>query len=242
MADYTQPPYGMPFPIAPQHHQQSAADPQFHPQVSPSDSHQAPIPEGFHFNGGLPGLNLQSYNQNSQQPQYSYWPPPPPPNLQQNPFGGIIPPSFLTQNGIPIPPPPPPISNSNFFPPVPPMPLQNAVVPSPNNAQTQPSFQSPQPSMAMVNGRVAGVIESDKEEGEVSEGDGASRSTAGHGRSLVEPPRSFPTGHEAGLRKEGKTGGQHQNSGSQAQTPTGPSHAAIEAMRKYHSRLIEAPD
>lgn len=210
MADYSQPPFGMPFPIPPPHPQHVTSDPQANMQGGSSDPRQASIPANYQFNGSLPGLNLQSYAQNSQQPQYPYWPPPPAP--QPSAYGAVpFPPHFLNQSGLPIPPPPPP--GSAFFPPVPQLPFQNASVPSPASLQPSPAAQqAPQP-MAVSNDRLAG-LDSDREDGEVSEGDGRSKSPAGHVKPIAEPPRSVPPVAKEISRNDGQNGSHSLGSGA----------------------------
>lgn len=97
---------------------------------------------------------------------------------------------FLTQNG-PIP--PPPFPGLNFPPaPFPQAPLQN--VASPGSFYTppiQPGELSQSRPPAAID-RLIETLDSDKEEGEVSDGDRMSRSPAGNGRAYPEPPRSVP--------------------------------------------------
>ncbi|KAF2184039.1 hypothetical protein K469DRAFT_689395 [Zopfia rhizophila CBS 207.26] len=187
MANYPQPPYGMPFQMSPQH-------PTPNPQGGPSDPRQPSIHENFQYNGNLPGLNLQSYAQNTRLPQYQqYWQPPP--FQPQNGYSPLpFPPPFIGQNGFPIPPPPPP-PGANFYPSVPQLPVQNAPVPNPSTTVPEPSVRPPQQSDATPRERFVEVVESDKEDGEVSEVDRVSQPPAAGNRIHPEPPRSVPQLH-----------------------------------------------
>ncbi|KAF2728510.1 hypothetical protein EJ04DRAFT_516549 [Polyplosphaeria fusca] len=201
MANYSQhPPYGLPFPPPPP----QAQPPPHQSPAAPPDQRQSSVAENFHFNGGLPGLNLQQFAQNiPPHHQYQYWPPPPPPpappssSYAQPPF----PPPFLTPNGV-LPPPPPPA----FFPPVPQLPAHNAPTPA------QPSAAPFQPI------RLAEMLESEKEDGEVSDTGPVSVSPTGKQKAQLAPARSVP-----GLTFDGPSNGRGGNGrmGSHSGPPAG---------------------
>ncbi|KAK7192003.1 hypothetical protein PSPO01_01575 [Paraphaeosphaeria sporulosa] len=195
MATNWQPPFGLPFPPFPPPQQQSQAQPDA--QDAPSDAYQPPpatfVPPPAWNAANIPGLNFQAHNQNAQQPQFaSAWPAhfPTPEQLaqwnqmqvdmQQLPF-------MMMQNPPPIPglrlasnaPSQPPFLGATPAHPFPALPPH--LVPAPTNADHVPQ--------AVQNDRITDVTESDKEEGEVSEG---SRSPAVNGRTYTEPPRSVP--------------------------------------------------
>jgi hypothetical protein len=190
MADYTQPPYGLPFLMPPPPPQFQHLPPDA--QNTAADPRHASITESFQFNRGLPGLNFPSMAPNPQA-QYPYWPPPPPPAQSQHPFGNIPFPPFLAQNGLPIPPPP-----QHFFSPVPQLPPQNAPIYSATEDPPAPSVlpqqqhRQQQQSMGAAQDRLVNKTDSDKEDGEVSEGDGGLRLVAGNNRPAKEAPRSVP--------------------------------------------------
>lgn len=193
MADYSQPPYGMPFYIPPQQPQHIAADAPAVHQSAPSDPRQPSLPNNFNFGGGLPGLNMQSYNQNAQQPQLPFWPQPP--AADQNTYSPVsFVGQFAPQSGFPIPPPPPP--GSAFFAAPPPLPFQTAPLPSPAGPPPVQRFPG------AINERVVGVMDSEREDGEVSENDGPSKRLAGHRQSYASPPPSVPQ-PPPGLEMEG---------------------------------------
>ncbi|KAF2264227.1 hypothetical protein CC78DRAFT_251364 [Lojkania enalia] len=185
MTNYSQPPYGMmpsyPSPVQQPHHQQYSGP-------GPSDSHQGSVVENFQYNGGLPGLNLQHYSQNNQQLQYSYWPPPPVPPSDSH---GAIPslPHFITSGGVVPPPPPPP--GAHLYPHVPQQPAQDAFTPS-STSIVPTSFEPVHQPVPASRGRFTDLMETDKEDGEVSESDQTSQSAVGRGRAQPEPPRSIP--------------------------------------------------
>jgi hypothetical protein len=217
MANYSQPPppYGMPFPFTPQ---QSAPAPPVDTHSGPSDPRhqQVPSAEAFQQMWNWQHLNLQAYgqnqnqNQNQQQPSYPMWPPP---SLYQQSESAPLPfpPPFLTQNGF-VPPPPP---GSAFYPPppFPQAPPQNA--PTPSNVQApvfaptpiHPTHQlqalsagPPQQLATVTKDRVIELMDSDKEDGEVSDGDRVTRSPAVYSQPVAEPPRSVPQGPREPLR------------------------------------------
>jgi len=210
MANYSQPPppYGMPFPFAPQ---QPAPAPQVDGQGGPSDPRQPQVPSAEAFQQMWNwNLNQQAYGQNSQQPSYPMWPPP---SLYQQGEGAPLPfpPPFLTQNGF-VPPPPP---ASIFYPP-PPLPQAHAQNTPASSTMRAPVF-APTPihpaqplpalnagplrqSIIATNDRVVEMMDSDKEDGEVSDGDRTTRSPAVYSRPVVEPPRSVPQGPQESHR------------------------------------------
>ncbi|KAF1951312.1 hypothetical protein CC80DRAFT_209527 [Byssothecium circinans] len=193
MATNWQPPFGLPFAFPPQTPQQQQPPQMPHEQQNGQDgSYQTPAAEGFANPwGSIPGLNMQSYGQNTQQSPYSPsgWPPPiPTPDLawhqamqMQFPF---MPPGAF---------PPPPLPGLPFPAAFPQTPSQNAAhapVPALSPA-AQPFQPSRQPALA-VNDRVAEVMDSDKEDGEVSEGDRTSQPPAVNGSASRGTPRSAP--------------------------------------------------
>ncbi|KAF2469446.1 uncharacterized protein BDR25DRAFT_343794 [Lindgomyces ingoldianus] len=190
MANYPQPPYGLPFhvPGTPQQLQHPVPAGQLNTQGS--GPRQTPAAEGFLYNGSLAGFNMQSHAQNAQQPPYQYWPPQT--YQTQNAYAAVpFPPPFIGQNGIPIPPPPP-----NYYPSLPQAqpPVQNAPASAPPMFPTLPAHLAPTPVQMkpVINERIAEVAESDKEDGEVSDGDRMSQSPATNGRIHPPPPRSVP--------------------------------------------------
>ncbi|EUC44218.1 hypothetical protein COCMIDRAFT_37946 [Bipolaris oryzae ATCC 44560] len=136
----------------------------------------------------LPGINFNSYAHNSQQPPFPApsWPPQqppdaniwalfqngafPPPNLPPPPFPTMgFPPPSLPQTPQNIPPPTHFPQSLPQRPPHPPAPHQPpAPVPAPAPA---PAFTTAPPP---TNERIQGIMDSDREDGELSEGDMAS--------------------------------------------------------------------
>ncbi|KAF2438500.1 hypothetical protein P171DRAFT_436974 [Karstenula rhodostoma CBS 690.94] len=197
MATNWQPPFGLPFPpFPPPQQQQPQAQPDA--QSAPSDAYQPPpatafVPPPVWNTANIPGLNFQAHNQNAQHAQFpSAWPAhfPTPDQLaqwnqmqmdmQQLPF-------MMMQN-------PPPIPGLGLASNPPSQsPFQGATPAHPFPALPPNLFPAPakadRVSQAVQNDRIADVTESDKEEGEVSEG---SRSPAVNGRTYPEPPRSVP--------------------------------------------------
>lgn len=235
MADYSQFPYGMPFPPLPHQYAQHLQHPQ--PSQQPQLPQSAPVtPQGglpdpnFQFNTGYPGLNnLQSYGQNMQQPQYPSWPAPPaPPQHAYAP--GLPPPPFLSQNGLAFPPPPPP--GAGFFPPG--LSAQRPPVSSPAYAPPTSSAASPQQMGASTSNRVVEMMDSDREDGELSETGGASNSPAGRGRAPVEAPRSMPVASNGSAGNESRSGRRKEMGASRGQCAGGSS--AMPAMSKSSSR------
>ncbi|KAF2748089.1 hypothetical protein M011DRAFT_485968 [Sporormia fimetaria CBS 119925] len=189
MADYTQFPQGMPFPPPafppPQHqqhpHQQSQHGQQLHPsyqqhrlpgltiahQMAPPE--QQPSTPSFQHNASLPaGINYQSYAHNMQHMPYSAWPAPPTPSQA---YGHPNPPHVYPQTGYVVP--PAPVSAPGFYP--------SAL--TTNDRGAVPSLVQSGPAS-----RVVDMLDSDKEEGEVSDGDGGQKM----GASAAAPPRSVP--------------------------------------------------
>jgi len=73
MSTNWQPPFGLPFPMPPPPPLQ-VQNAQPEGQGGPSDQYHAPAPEAYRTPWNLPGLNLQAYGQNAQQPQYPHAP------------------------------------------------------------------------------------------------------------------------------------------------------------------------
>jgi hypothetical protein len=196
MADYSHPPpFGMPFPMPPQylqHPQHGAPSSQPNSMAEASDPRQAPFADAFQFNGSIPGLNLQSYNLNAQQPQYQQqWPQAPPAQhheqlqpQQPTPYGSMQFPQFIGQNGLPMPP-PPPLGAGFFPPPMPQQPMQAVSIPRTSNAQAPPSHQAKSRSIDSTNNRLLGNGFSGKEDGKMSGSDRISRSPAGNGETSI---------------------------------------------------------
>ncbi|PSN72365.1 hypothetical protein BS50DRAFT_583911 [Corynespora cassiicola Philippines] len=198
MANYhPQPPFGLPFSFPPQPPQPSAptAHHDGHHRGPPHDPRQAPPLDSFPPNQwSLPGLNMQSFGQNSQQPpQFPPAWPPPPPGQMANAWPPIpFPPFIPGQNGIP-----PPHFPALSFPPPPqtPQALQTIHAPVP-----QLAFQpSPAPAFQHTAERFLDKMDTDKEDGELSDQDRTSATPAGPlqqpnsiNRSNPEPPRSVP--------------------------------------------------
>ncbi|KAJ4375961.1 hypothetical protein N0V83_001241 [Neocucurbitaria cava] len=190
-----------------------------------SQAQHAPPPDAFRSIPGLqpsavPGINLSSYGQNSQQPPFppcksifqtalaepklftdgdvAAWPPQLPPDpsawlpfFQQN---GMVPPPPLPGYGVP-PPMFPSQSPHNRAPHAPPIafpPRFPSQLPPqmPSQVPSQPHLQPP----VAATERVQEVMESDREDGELSDGDGSSHQVAGKGkgRARPQPPRSAP--------------------------------------------------
>jgi hypothetical protein len=203
MADYSQPPYGMTYPFHPpqhpqqvQHSQQASAPPVNHAVMTDHNPYTTP-----QFSAGLPGLNLQSYTQNMQQPQFQPWHVPPPPH--QNPYGVAFPPPFHPPNGFPLPPPPmPPPGYLSQGQPV--QSVQPASLPGLSGSQINQSAQTSQQPTAKID-RVVHMADSDREEGELSETDGASR-VPGGSRAIGEVPQSVSVGARDAARKDNRNG------------------------------------
>ncbi|KAH7113202.1 hypothetical protein B0J11DRAFT_541651 [Dendryphion nanum] len=172
-------------------------DPTQHPQPTPpsasSDPHHASIAQNFHLNGGLPGLSVQSFAPPPQPNQYTYWPASVP--TSQPPYNTVPPPpSFLGQHGYPI----PPLSfGRSFAPPIPlpspaHVPARVASLNSTTPRKLPPSSPKPHTVMAVPD-RMAEIVESEREEGELSETDGVVRLSSGgsitHDKGA---PRSIP--------------------------------------------------
>ncbi|KAJ4356673.1 uncharacterized protein N0V89_004709 [Didymosphaeria variabile] len=199
MATNWQPSFGLPFPPFPPPQPTPQQQPQAQPdaQSGPSDAYPPPPPASTFVPPpawNIPGLNIQAHNQNAQQPQFpSAWPPnfPMPDQLaqwnqmqmdmQQLPF-------MMMQNAPPIPglalasnpPPQSPFQSATPTHPFPTLP-PNHLFPAPAQMYLVPQ--------SVQNDRITDMTESDKEEGEVSEG---SRSPAVNGRTYPDPPRSVP--------------------------------------------------
>lgn len=155
------------------------------PTNSQHEQRQAASAEAFQYNGNLPGLKMQAFGPTAT-PQYQQlW------NHFQN---GIFPPPpfppYMNQNGFPIPHPPP------LQHPIPPPSPQPAASASPTKAVPENLIQQPQPqpfttqSTIITNNRVVELSEADKEEGELSEGDRVSESSASRNMNSTDPPRS----------------------------------------------------
>ncbi|KAF2124221.1 hypothetical protein P153DRAFT_426669 [Dothidotthia symphoricarpi CBS 119687] len=167
---YSQPYFGLPFAFS--HQQMPQPVPTAHPEshAGSSDARQPPAPDAF---PSLPGLNFTAYGQNTQQPQYSptAWPPPPP--------DAWLP---FMQNGMV---PPPPLPGFGFPPP--------GLPPIPQHHPATPTAFPPRPATA-ANERVTEVMDIDREDGEVSDGEVASHASAHNAerQTKPEPPRSTP--------------------------------------------------
>ncbi|KAG9377238.1 hypothetical protein A1F94_011641 [Pyrenophora tritici-repentis] len=185
--NYSQPYYGFSNAYAP---------PQMHPPGQQPEDKRGP-----HHVQQLPGINLNSHAHNNQQPPFAApaWPPQlppdanfwslfqggtfPPPNFPPPPFPGMsFPPSSLSH--IP--------HNTAFAPP--PLPLTPQHMPMPPQLPRplpHPAAQAP----AITNNRIQDIMDSDKEDGELSEADVASKLP----KAAVQdaPPReSLPTPQE----------------------------------------------
>ncbi|KAH7377675.1 hypothetical protein BKA66DRAFT_443223 [Pyrenochaeta sp. MPI-SDFR-AT-0127] len=182
--NYPQPFYGLPFAYPPPQMPQPA--PTGHPEehAGPPRNQHPPVPEAFQSIPGLPqfslpGINLASYGQNSQQPPFNppaAWPPQLPSDPMWLPFlqNGTLPPPPFPGMGFP---PRPPLHNPQN----PPMPL------------AFPPHAPPQPPLA-ASERIQEVMDSDKEDGELSEQEHSSQPHAAKAstRAYPEPPRSVP--------------------------------------------------
>lgn len=145
-------------------------------------------------------------------------------HIQAQAQSGIVPPppfapSFLGTNTLPIlPPPPPPILPSV----APPHNVQAISSSSPRHAQTQPQPQSSQVlarrAALPANNRVAEIMEADKEEGEVSDGELSRLPASQQGR----------TSNVAGSRLPDHPG--HQSMASQGRV-----HRRDSARREFSS-------
>jgi hypothetical protein len=212
MANYSQPPYGAPpFPFPPQQMQHPM--PNAPPEAQGGHPDMQHAPPAFY----LPGLHQQhapspsinhhhhqhhqnhaSYSHNIQHPGYPHgtsrtldastlrktdftrtaaWPPPDP-----NAFFAFM--QTASMNGQP----PPPFPGYGF-------PPQSIPPPTPQHPATPTAFL-PQPARTTLPARerVQEVMDSDREDGEVSEGDAKSHPSAVkiNGRAHPEPPRSVP--------------------------------------------------
>ncbi|KAH3946496.1 hypothetical protein HBI24_147810 [Parastagonospora nodorum] len=198
--NYGQPYYDLPFQFPPQQQMQQMQQSMAHaPPPNAQGSSQAmqpaPAPNAFY----IPGLQQQAppsnvnhhaYSQNAQQPPYpqAAWPPPDPAAffamMQSAAMNGQPPPpipgfAFPSQSFLP--------PNSQY--PAPPMPF-----PLPHQQQN---------TMA-ASDRIQEVMDSDREDGEVSESEAASLVPNGkaYGRTHAEPPRSAPQAKQASPRIE----------------------------------------
>ncbi|KAH7065683.1 hypothetical protein BKA63DRAFT_585573 [Paraphoma chrysanthemicola] len=177
-----QPYYGLPFQYPAQQMPQ-------HPPLAPPEAHggppamqqHAPDPHAFYLPGlqppPAPNANNAAYNQNAQQPPFPQtWPPPDP-----NAWFALMHSAALSGQ------PPPPLPGFGLppqhFPQAPPLPATPAGFPPPH----------PQHQIA-ASDRIQEVMDSDREDGEVSDGEMAARPQVGQGgaRGFQEPPRSAP--------------------------------------------------
>lgn len=218
MATNWQAPFGMLFPPPfpppqqqqqPPHNHQQQQQQQSHlhsdGQGAPSDLYQQPsafFPPPPPPPPHIPGLNLQAHTQNAQQPQFPpAWPstfPTPEQMTQWNQLQMDMHqlPFMMMQN-------PPPLPHLNFTPNLPSQSPFQPATPThpfsslPPNLPTAPYPQTASAAprtpkrMSAQTERVVDVMDSDKEEGEVSEGQ--SKSPAVNGRGRPEPPRSIPS-------------------------------------------------
>ncbi|KAF1973760.1 hypothetical protein BU23DRAFT_123632 [Bimuria novae-zelandiae CBS 107.79] len=210
MATNWQPPFGVPFPPpfpppAPQQPQQQPLQSDNH--GAPSDAFAPPPQQQQQQPWSIPGLNVQAHNQNAQQPTFpaaipTAWPPtfPTPEqmsqwtqmhiDMQQLPF-------MMMQNTPPLPgfgfpsnpPSQPPFQSATPTQPFPAPPMNAFPAPPVQTDSAVPSTQTP---LVLPNERVTEVMDSDKEDGELSEG--GSQSPAANGRLYPQPPRSVPPG------------------------------------------------
>ncbi|KAI8938489.1 hypothetical protein NX059_004381 [Plenodomus lindquistii] len=230
--NYQPPVHGspFPFPFPPQSHSQ--ADEQRGHSHSHSQSHahmqHAPPHNVFQNIPGLqqpppapapapalPGFNFTSHAHNSQQPPFpsaGVWPPQLPPDAHMWM-------SMMQQHGVF--PPPPPIAGLPVPPASLPQPPQNHPMPMRFPPQPPPPQSYPLPPTP-VRERIQEVMESDREDGELSEGDGASRgpTTRANGKATVEAPRSVPQPTPSSSRAEEAYNPDHPAAG---QTPSKPS-------------------
>ncbi|CAI6340831.1 unnamed protein product [Periconia digitata] len=194
MATNWQPPFGLPFtmPMPPQTPQSQS---QQHGQT-PNGQYQSqnaswtPQTDDHANQWAIPGLNNQTYNQNSQSsysPSPAAWPSSfPTPQMWQQ--------AMQMQMQFPI------MSNGAF--PPPPMlynnpPHTTTHPPPPGLPPAAPTFQPAQPPPPPATNRQQhyhmDAMDVDKEDGELSESDPASQSPAGHASAhQPPPPRSAP--------------------------------------------------
>ncbi|KAF2820508.1 hypothetical protein CC86DRAFT_332974 [Ophiobolus disseminans] len=193
--NYSQPYYGLPFQYPPPQQMQQPVPNA--PADAQGGQYSAPVPHAF-----LPGLsapspnaNQMSFGHNSQQPPFSpaAWPP-------HDPNAWFA----MMQNAIANGQPPPPLPGFGFPPPFPPPQApQTPQHPAPPMG-FPPQAAQPLPARfaGAVGDRVQEVMDSDREDGEVSEGEMASRTPAAkvNGRAHQEPPRSVPPAKSASPR------------------------------------------
>ncbi|CAE7014809.1 zf-C3H1 multi-domain protein [Pyrenophora teres f. teres] len=189
---YSQPYYGFPNAHPP---------PQMHPPVPQPEDKRGP-----HHVQQLPGINLNSHAHNNQQPPFAApaWPPQlppdanlwalfqsgtfPPPNFPPPPFPGMaFPPSSLPHA---------PHNTAFAPPPLPPAPQHMPMPPQLPHPLPQPAAQAP----AISNGRIQDIMDSEKEDGELSEADAASQPP----KAAVQdaPPRENPQTPQEQLRQD----------------------------------------
>ncbi|KAF1919466.1 hypothetical protein BDU57DRAFT_512582 [Ampelomyces quisqualis] len=184
--------YGLPFQFPP--HQMPT-----HPAPSaPSDAqgasqqlqHAPPSQNAFHIPGlhhaPPPNVNHTSYSQNAHQPSY------PPAAWPQDPNAFFA----MMQHAAMAGQPPPPLPGL-AIPPQPPLP-PTARLPAPPMA-----FPPPPPHQTMAaSERIHEVMDSDKEDGEVSESESATQAPPGkpNARTFPELPRSVPHATQAAPR------------------------------------------
>ncbi|KAF1943696.1 hypothetical protein EJ02DRAFT_421122 [Clathrospora elynae] len=197
--NYSQPFYGFPHGYPPPQMQQPTPSqepgrPPHMPRAPGSDAFQS-IP-GLAPPAALPGINLTSYAQNSQQPPFPMpaWPHqlPPDPNFWALLQSGGFPPPHL---------PPPPFPNAGFPPSSLPHTPHNPALPLHLPPHNPP--QLAQPRAAAI--RIHEVMDGEREDGELSEGEISAQPPASRANGCVhmEPPRSVPQPSQASSRVEG---------------------------------------
>ncbi|KAL5115443.1 hypothetical protein ACEQ8H_006665 [Pleosporales sp. CAS-2024a] len=184
--NYSQPYYGLPFHFPAQQMQQAMPAPDAH-NGSQAVQH-APVSNSAFY---IPGLQLQqaaasnanphAYSHHAQQPPYpqSAWPPSDPAALFAMMHNAAM-------NGQP----PPPLPGLPF-PPQPHLPP----VPVPQYSAPPPPFPPQSQRHALpTSGRIQEIMDSDREDGEVSESEVVLRAanTNVNGLTKIEPPRSLP--------------------------------------------------
>ncbi|CBX96043.1 hypothetical protein LEMA_P031950.1 [Plenodomus lingam JN3] len=218
-----QPPgYGSPFAFSHPRPQQSAPGTQSDGHQGHSHVQHAPAPNVFPSIPGLqqpppalPGFNFASYSQNNQQqlqyPPAGAWPQQLPPDPQTWM-------SMFQQHGMFPPPPMPGVAG-----PLPSLPQapQHHTMPMRFPPPPPPPQSYPQPTMP-AGGRIQEVTDSDREDGELSESNGASR-VPSTGKAPMGTPRSMPQVTSAARRVEEAYNPDRPAVG---QTPSKPSAAA----------------
>ncbi|OCK79458.1 hypothetical protein K432DRAFT_68538 [Lepidopterella palustris CBS 459.81] len=231
MANYSQPPYGMPLNGVPP---PNMVPP---PANGPHDQRQAAVADAFQYNSNLPGLNFQGFGHNAPGHYQQFWNP-----LQSGVFPPLplYPHPYLGQNNLPIPPPPGPPPPPLYYNPTAHLPVQSSDTASPTKAFSDPSTVTHATTSTAENGiaannRILEISEADKEEGELSEGDRVSESPASRNTNRVDPPRSVAHNKHDQFRASSRNDSYRPNLEFGDPFPNNTNHSPVNSL---HSRPI----